>query len=341
MKFDVVIGNPPYQESDGGAQSSATPIYNFFVEEGKKITSEYLMLIIPTRWFVGGKGLNQFRENMLNDKHIKELHDFLNPEELFPTTNIRGGVCYFLWDQNYDYSNETRVVTYKNKEVISDIQRPMKNQGIDIFIRDPKATKILKKVMNTEFDSFSKIVSPRKPFGFATNFIHDEQYHVNSKKLKDPIICYSRGFSTGYVENKEVKVRRNWIDKWKIYTPRANNIGTELNDDNLNSHIGKPGTICTESYIVIGADLDLDELSVKNLSKYLSTKFVRYLHGLAKASQDASSKTYRFIPLQDFTSDSDIDWTKPISDIDKQLYKKYNLSEEEINFIENNVKEME
>ena len=163
----------------------------------------------------------------------------------------------------------------------------------------------------------------------------------DNQGLKNPVVCYGKGQTFGYVEREIIKTRANWIEKWKVFTPRANNIGTELSDDNLNTFIGGPGTICTESYIFVGVDLDLNSSSAENLSKYLTGKFARYMHSLGKASQDATAKTYRFIPLQDFSDKSDIDWDKPIKEIDMQLYKKYNLSQDEINFIESKIKEME
>ena len=152
-------------------------------------------------------------------------------------------------------------------------------------------------------------------------------------------MCYGKG-AVGFVERSEIKNKTEWIDTWKVFTARANNIGTELNDDNFNTIIGEPGTICTETYIVIGADLDLDKKSANNLSNYLKTKFSRFLHSLAKSSQDAARTTYQFIPLQNFTSSSDIDWTQSVAEIDAQLYRKYALSQEEIDFIETHVKEM-
>ena len=166
------------------------------------------------------------------------------------------------------------------------------------------------------------------------------KFHSTYDNLKNPVPCYGKNKKIGYVEYDDVPSHAEWSKKWKVFTSRANNIGTELNDDNLNTFIGKD-EICTETYVVIGVDLNLSEQSANNLSMYLKTKFARFCHGLAKSSQDATSKTYRFVPLQDFTSSSDIDWSQSIANIDKQLYKKYNLSDEEINFIETNVKEME
>lgn len=341
MKFDVVIGNPPYQIADGGAQSSAKPVYHHFVEAGMQISSNYLTLIIPTRWYVGGKGLNEFRHNMLTNNHIKELHDFLDPKDVFPNTNIRGGVCYFLWDANYDNSEGTRVVTYKNKEVVSDVQRPLQIEGVDIFVRDSKATEILGKIMDDNFNSFSEIVSSRKPFGFATNFTKDARYHKEPYALKSPVLCYSKAFSIGYIEDEEIRINRQWIKNWKVYTPYANNIGTELADDNLNAYLGEPDTICTETYLVIGGDLELTCESATNLTKYLETKFLRYLLSLAKSSHHATSNTYRFVPLQNFDAKSDINWSATVEDISHQLYKKYNLNQDEISHIEKSIKGME
>ena len=345
MKFDVIIGNPPYQEMDGGAQASASPIYQNFVRAAKELNPKYISLIMPSRWYTGGKGLDSFRDEMLNDEHIRELHDWLTPEDIFPNTNIRGGVCYFLWDSKYDNKESlTRVVTHQHNEVVSDVIRPMKIGDVDIFIRDYRANAILMKVFNHE-KSLKKdkwlmeYVSPRKPFGLSGNFTKDAKFNENSNGMQEPVKCYGKN-AIGYVERNYIKTKNDWIDKWKIFTAYANNIGTELNDDNFNTIIGEPGTISTETYLAIGADLSLDENSVKNLSLFLKTKFSRFLLSLAKSSQHATRGTYRFIPMQDFSNDGDIDWSVSTEDIDKQLYEKYGLSNEEIDFIESKIKAM-
>lgn len=342
LKFDVIIGNPPYQEMDGGAQASAKPLYHRFIQTAQDLKPALMSFIIPARWYGGGKGLDEFREQMLNDKHIREFHDWLTPDDIFPNTNIRSGVCYFLWDKEYDNTESlTRVVTHKDNKIVDDVVRPLAIDGVDIFIRDSKAISILEKVFtDSSTQQLSSVVSPRRPFGFQGYFVDDERFRASKDGLSTPIVCYGRGQVTGYVEREEVTVRPEWIDKWKVFTPRANNIGTELPDDNLNSFVGRPGTICTESYLVIGADLDLDETSASNLSKYLTTKFARYLHGLAKSSHDATARTYRFVPIQDFSSNSDIDWSVSVSEIDQQLFEKYGLSEEERQHIESSIKEM-
>ena len=343
MKFDAVVGNPPYQESDGGAQASAKPIYNYFVESAKQINTRLINLIMPTRWYAGGKGLDDFRKQMLNDEHIVEIHDFLNPNIIFPSKNIRGGVCFILWDN--DYNNEkdlVKVVTYGDSFTDrKELKRKLKLDGEDIFIRNIESLEIIKIIKSQkEFTSFENYISSLRPFGFRGYFTKDENFRKSKNGLKNPVICYGKGKQTGFLERDEITKNIDWIDKYKVFTPRANNIGTELNDDNLNTFIGKPNTICTESYIVVGVTLSLDEHSAKNLSQYLTTKFARFLHSLGKASQDATSKTYKFVPLQDFTANSDIDWSKSISEIDQQLYKKYGLSDDEISVIERMIKPM-
>ena len=345
LKFDVIIGNPPYQEMDGGAQASASPIYQNFVQAAKELNPKYISLIMPSRWYTGGKGLDSFRDEMLNDEHIRELHDWLTPEDIFPNTNIRGGVCYFLWDSKYDNKESlTRVVTHKHNEIVSDVMRPMKIDNIDIFIRDYRSSAILMKVFKNQNNLdgnkwITEYVSPRKPFGLSGNFTKDPKFKENSSGMSQPLKCYGKN-AIGYVEREHIKSKLEWVDKWKIFTAYANNIGTELNDDNFNTIIGEPGTISTETYLAIGADLKLDEESTNNLSAYLQTKFSRFLLSLSKSSQHATRAAYRFIPLQDFSNGGDIDWSDSKEKIDKQLYEKYGLSKEEIEFIESKIKAM-
>lgn len=341
MKFDIVVGNPPYQEADGGAQASAKPIYQYFVAIANQLSSRFTSLIIPTRWFVGGKGLDEFRNGMLNDFHVKELHDCLTPDSIFPNTNIRGGVCYFLRDLDYNNINDlVNVITYENNSIINDVRRPMKFENKDVFIRDGSAFTIIEKVNNLNFNSLADYISSLRPFGLRGYFSKTENYKNSIDNMISPVVCYAKGRQKGFVEEKYVITHLEWINKWKVFIPRADNIGTELNDDNLNSFIGMPNEICTESYLVVGADLGLDEDSAKNLEKYMKTKFVRFLHSLLKSSQDATSKTFELVPIQDFTGNSDIDWNKSIKEISQQLYLKYGLINEEIEHIENSIKEM-
>lgn len=341
MKFDAIVGNPPYMEMDGGAQASARPIYQHFVSTAKSLKPDYLSFIMPTRWYAGGKGLDDFRDEMLDDIHIETLYDCITPESIFPNTNIRGGVCYFLWNAKYDNRKDlSTVITLENGKEPVIAKRNLKFDDLNIFIRYSTALTILDKIQNMAQHYMDAYISPRRPFGIDANIVTSTRFSTKRKNDND-LVCIGKGQTYGYIANDKVNQHREWISPMKLFTPRANNIGTELNDDNLNTFIGEPNTICTESYIMIGAELNLNAETLASLSKYLKTKFARFMHSLAKASQDATSKTYRFVPLQEFSSKSDIDWSKSVRAIDRQLYAKYGLSDEEIDFIEDKIKPME
>lgn len=344
VKFEAVIGNPPYQKDDGGAKKSAQPIYQKFVFIAEKIEAKYLSLITPTRWFAGGKGLDDFRDYMLDNQHIQELHDFIHPEEVFPATNNRGGICYFIQNNSYDNSSmSVRITTHmENNETVTSM-RPLRIGNLDIFIRYSQVIPILEKigVFDNAFNGLSAHVSPRKPFGIESNIIESKLFYSSPEGMIEPVLCYAKGQRKGYIEKNIVSNFEEYGNVWKVLTPYANNIGTELNDDNQNSFSVAPNSVCTETYLVVGADLRLNQQSAENLSNYLKTKFARCLHCAAKISQHGTAKTYRFVPLQDFTEHSDIDWSKSIAEIDQQLYRKYNLSDDEIAFIEKMIKPME
>lgn len=335
MNFDVVVGNPPYHMADGGAQRSATPIYNLFVSTFNSITSRLSTFIIPSRWYAGGKGagIDEFRSEMLNDEHIVALHDFTHPEEVFPDTNNRGGVCFFLRDTFVSNENNILVANHYDNGVVYEEKRIQKVEGLDIFIRSNKSLSVLDKVIKGtgENDWMYRHISAAKAFGLRTFFIKDPRFRQTSIGLVDPIKCYGRAGSVGFVERKDILSHTEWIKLWKVYVPESNNIGTELNDDNQNAIVGAPNTICTETYLVVGADLNLSKLKATNCAQYLKTKFARFLLSLAKVSQHGTAKTYRFVPVVDFSKS----WT------DAKLYKKYNLSKDEIAFIESTIKPMD
>lgn len=332
VNFGVVVGNPPYQISDGGAQASARPIYQNFVMVSKALSPSYATIIMPSRWYAGGKGLDEFRSDMLNDNHIEELHDFLHPEEVFSDTNNRGGVCYFLYNEHYNNNRDlVKISTHNGNGEVYNARRSMKTGELDIFVRSSQAIAILKKVMKDDCDALSNHISAAKAFGFRTFFINDPLYRSNKAGIEDPILCYGRSGKEGYVERTDVRSHSDWIDLWKVYVPESNNIGTELNDDNQNAFVGSPKSICTETFLVIGADLSLNEVSANNLCAYLKTKFARFLLSLAKISQHGTAKTYCFVPVQDFSRS----WS------DADLYEKYGLTPEETAFIESTIKPME
>tara|TARA_B100002049_G_scaffold161577_1_gene120941 strand:- start:327 stop:4277 length:3951 start_codon:yes stop_codon:yes gene_type:complete len=343
MKFDAIVGNPPYQQKEGGAnKNTAVPIYQNFVAIAKALNPNYISMIMPTRWYAGGRGLDNFRTEMLDDIHISELHDFTKTELIFQDINVRGGVCYFLRDNSHDNSvNSTKVYSYYDSLEPILKKRQLRTNNSDIFIRHSIGVDIINKIKKDKnFESLSKFISAAKAFGFRTYFVKDERFRENIVGLSSPIKCYGRKKAIGYVERSEVESNEQWIDLWKVYVPESNNIGTELNDDNQNAFVGEPETICTETFLVVGADLELDKASSKNLCTYLKTRFARFVHSLTKISQHGTSKTYKYVPLQGFTSESDIDWSKSIEEIDQQLYTKYKLSKEEIEFIEKMIKPM-
>lgn len=320
MKFDVIIGNPPYQLSDGGAQASAMPIYNKFVEQAKKLNPRFLTMIIPSRWFSGGKGLDRFRDEMLKDERIRILHDFHNASECFPGVEIKGGICYFLW--NRDNKGLCKIISHESDGVISETERFLLEKECNTFIRFNGAIDILKKINKYKEKSFSSIVYPAMTFGFRT-FFKD----FDSKNFKENHIKVYANKSQGFISKDKIKQGLEWVDKWKIIIPEAIGVG-DMKKDILKPIISEPGSISTETYIMNGPYKS--EKEAKNAVSYIKTKFFHFLLGLKKNTQHTTRSTYTFIPIQDFSES----WT------DEKLYKKYNLTKEEIDFIESMIRPM-
>lgn len=346
VKFDVVIGNPPYQESDNkSGNGSATPLYDKFIELSISIKPKYITLITPSVWFLGGKGLDNFRRKMLEDIHVKSFHNYVTPSDVFQNVSLRGGVNFFVWDSNFNNTKyHIHTETIKNNEIVDNSNRPYRLLDLDLFISDSRAYTFLQNLLDKKFIDLDfenkklmlySFVSERNPFGIATTMKDFAEESDNN----DVKIYASKG-REGFVPSSTINRNRELVDSYKVLTAFANNIGTDLPDDNLNTIISEPNSACTETYLVIGGNLELTRDTANNLSKYLKTKFVRLLIMLAKANQNGTRKTYRFVPLQNFSKNPDIDWSQSIAEIDQQLYRKYELSEEEIMFIEENVKEM-
>jgi hypothetical protein len=335
MQFDVIIGNPPYQLNDGGFGNSAAPIYQDFVDQAKALDPRYLSLVIPARWYAGGKGLNEFRESMLTDDRLRSIHDYLSASDVFPGVGLKGGVCYFLW--NRDNPGPCLVTTHFTDETVSVASRQLLEEGVDVFIRFNEGLSILKKVVAVETGQdhslslpedkrFDRLVSSRKPFGLETTF------KGKATKKKGDVLVYQNG-GTGYTPRKSVSTGVQLINKWKIFAgyaaPGTGNKDTYPHRIIATPFIGAPGTMSSETYLCIGP-FDSRSQAESALS-YLSCRLTRLLILLHKPSQHTTRKVYTFVPTQDWNRR----WT------DEDLYAKYRISESEIAFIEKVIRPME
>lgn len=335
MKFNAVVGNPPYQIMDGGGTgSSATPIYNKFVDLAKLLNPNNVSMIIPAKWYTGGKGLDEFRANMLNDKQLIKLFDYEDSRDCFPTVDIAGGVCYFLWNKGSD-----------NKCVVTSILGSFRNESTrylnehDTFIRNQKVLDIINKVKSQTFTGFlSQTVYSRKPFG-----IRSFQRGFPAKPGRNISLFGSDGIT--YMEEKDVPQNKEIVDKWKVIISKASAEHAGQTDANGRKRIVSrlevlpPYTICTESYLLL--DIFDNEEEAQNLKKYIRTCFTRFLLASILITQNIVRDKFKFVPIQNYKNNSDIDWSQSIPDIDRQLYTKYNLSDDEIAFIEKMIKPMD
>jgi len=334
MKFDVIVGNPPYQLSDGGFGASAKPIYHQFVEQAKKLNPRYLTMITPSRWFAGGRvgELNKFREEMLHDDRIRVIHDFISASDCFPGVEIKGGVNYFLW--NRESRGKCMIYTHEGNDVLTVSERPLLEDGITTFIRHSGAIPVLRKVLGLGEDSFSKIVSANDPFGFDVR-IKNSMRRIKPKFKKAPfedsIPFYYNGWKKnglGYIDKKYIRKNITWIDKHKLLVPKAVGSG-DSKKDLIKPIFSEQVSCCSETYIVIGPFRTKQEM--QNACSYLNTRFFHFMVALKKNTQEARRSVYQLVPMQDFSES----WA------DEKLYKKYGLNEKEIAFIESMVRPME
>lgn len=336
MKFDAIVSNPPYQLKDGGHGSSAGSIYDLFVQIAKKINPKYISMIIEARWYSGGKGLDDFRREMIHDKRIRLLVDYPNSNDCFPGVDIEGGICYFLWKR--DDEGLCRFITHNKDKIVSETNRMLVEKKSNVLIRYNEAIPIFNKIKAFDEVSFSTIVSSRKPFGFPTNFKdYKEKEFVNSVKI------YVNK-KQGYVDRSKIKlskeIDKNIVANYKVFISEAYGLGGVYPHQILNKPIlAEKNTCCSETYLVIGSFKN--KFEAENVVKYIKTRLFRFLVMLIKNTQHGTKMVYEFVPLQNFTNKSDINWNCSIEKIEKQLYKKYKLSDEEIKFIESMIKPME
>lgn len=319
MKFDYVIGNPPYQEVDGGSGASATPVYNKFIEETKTLNPTAMSFIIPAKWYSGGKGLDKFREQMLNDKRISVLVDYPNSLDVFPNVDVAGGVCYFVWVESHN--DKCKYINFRDgvkTEEVRDLNE------FSTFIRYPIAAEIVKKVRQKNEPTLDTMVSSRKPFGLATN--------VKPLQSGDIKLRFNGGI--GPYKRDLISVGTENIDKYKIIISYLTAEHAGQPDKNGQYRIlstmekQPPKVICSETYLVAGS-FD-SEIEADNYMAYLKTRFVRFLISVLAMTQHITKSMFSFVPVQDFSKP----WT------DEELFSKYKLSSDEIAFIQSIIKEM-
>ena len=336
MQFDVIIGNPPYQLDDGGFGASAIPIYDRFVEQAKALEPRYLTMVVPSRWLFGGRGLDEFRKAMLTDNRIRKLVDYSDSRRVFPSVDVAGGICYFLWER--DNPGDCRVVEFDHGLESSEATRPLLEKGAEVFIRSNRALPILRKVMAVETGSeslalpegkrFERQVSSQKSFGLRTFF------RGSAKKLPEHDVLVLQSGGRAWTSRSEVAAGQDLIDKWKVFTSKSSSEHAGQVDKNGRrrvlslSGVIPPGSVVTETYILFGAYDTENE--ARNCFSYAVTRFFRFLIAMRSSAQDLARSAYAFVPIQDFSEA----WT------DEKLYAKYGLTDDEIAFIERLIRPM-
>lgn len=327
MKFNVVIGNPPYQDGKSDSNRGAKAVYNNFIEKAKQLCPKYMSFIIPAKWYSGGLGLDDFRRDMLNDYRISEIHDYPDTEDVFQDVYIMGGVCYFIWDSDKK-SKMCKIITHQHGN-LDIMQRLLLLDGTDTFIRSNRASVIIQKVISNSSGFMDKYISPLTPFGLPStekgSLIKTSESQVGWWVTGND----TKGGAMNYIERYEIQKNQDYIDRHKVFITKANDNMLNFPYKVLNKPFyGEPNTACNGSFLVVGPFENKD--ICENVISYMCTKFFRFCMQQRKYSQNTSQDTYKFVPIQDFSHP----WT------DEMLYAKYNLTEEEIEYIESTIKPM-
>lgn len=323
MQFDVIIGNPPYQLADGGGGGSARPIYHRFIEQSVELDPRYLVMVTPSRWFAGGRGLDEFRAQMLSDRRLRTIVDFVIDKDAFPNVNVNGGINYFLWDRDNPADCTITTIAPGGKRGAPQ-RRPL--DEFDVFVRRNEAVSILRKVGEFGESTFDRRVSSTKPFGLRTDF-----HGVPSRSADADVKLYGSG-RISWLAREQIPVNRSWVDRWKVLVPAA----TDGNEnyplpiwDRVGPFVSRPGEACTETYIV--AAIASNESEAAAIVAYMRTRFFRFMVALRKVAQHNKADNFRFVP----DLPTDVHWT------DEALYSRYLLTDEEIAFIETQIRQMD
>lgn len=322
MQFDVIIGNPPYQlGSDGGTRD--VPIYQKFVDQAKHLQPRYLSMVIPARWMATGLGLSEFRKDMLADRRLRQLVDYPVAKEVFAGVEVKGGVCYFLWDSNHDA--DCMVTLVRGGAEVGPTGRDLGE--FDVFVRDARALSILRKVRNKNDQSINKILSADKEFGWTSNF---DGFSKSPSLNSIPIYYVRKGKrDIGFIDRAKIQKSANLADVWKVLIPSAGSDASSVPDYVLSSPVIAPSpSVCTQTYLFFAVN---SERQANSLRSFLATKFCRFLISLRKITQHATRSTYEWVPMQEW----DRMWD------DESLFSKYDLTEEEISFIETQIRSVD
>jgi site-specific DNA-methyltransferase (adenine-specific) len=336
LKFDAIVGNPPYQMMDGGNNASALPVYNCFVEVAKEIKPNYISMIFPARWFTGGRGLNEFRDRMLNDDQLCKIHDFPDANDCFQGVEIKGGICYILWTNGYH--GDCDIFTHK-KNMVFESKRPLLEKDTTVFIRNDIQVSVLKKVQKFREETFNNVMNAGRFFGFHTkvNFYSDGTAEIQTSDgqsmvpaMQEPTSVHTvKVYVHGgycYIDPQLVPKNKEAVSKYKILLPNAGNPGSTIIG---RPFISEPNSCSSNTYAVVTFKEGLDSRQhAENCMKYIMTKFFRFLVSIKTFTQHMAPAAYSFVPVQDYT----MEWT------DEKLYEKYGFTDEEIAYIEEAIK---